>query len=178
MKLPQSIDLVPRLIGESVRTPDTWVTAGGSGCRVRSPAVIGWSGIDKACHSSIDRPPAGDGERDLQALLGCAVPSCESPCRCIRPRCAAKGDSLHSSRSSGYADAARIRRGRVVSESGLSHRVVAVPLLARVFALCHDGRLPIVERIGSCLHWCGFTCWQRWCGSEGWCSCLSYSCRF
>lgn len=30
-------------------------------------------------------------DRDLQALLRCAVPSCESSCQCICPRCAAKG---------------------------------------------------------------------------------------
>ncbi len=89
--LPHSIDLVLRVIGESVRIPGAWATVGGQ--RMSSLVAL-WNRLDcyRQSLSQLDRSAYCRGKaRELQALLGCVVLSCESPCQFVCPQCTAKG---------------------------------------------------------------------------------------
>ena len=91
--VPDSLDLMLRVIGELVRIPGAWATVGGQ--RMSSLVAL-WNRLDcyRQSLSHPDRQAYCRGKaRNLQALLGCAVPSCESPCQFVCPQCAAKGDS-------------------------------------------------------------------------------------
>lgn len=85
--LPDSLDLLLRVIGELVRIPGVWATVGGQ--RMSSLVAL-WNRLDcyRQSLSHVDRLAYCRGRAArLQALLGCTVSSCVSPCQFVCPQC-------------------------------------------------------------------------------------------
>lgn len=89
-RLPQSIDAVLLVIGALARIPRAWATVGGQ--RMSSLVAL-CNRLDcyRQSLSHLDRIAYCRGKAArLQALLGCTVPSCASPCQFVHPQCKAK----------------------------------------------------------------------------------------